>query len=89
MPRFGRRVVFTRFVPPRAVEGSWAAYYQRWEFAAASANAEQLQLVPPWRGSERVARACSYESNLTMKARAIGSPSFVAMRAGPAMIFAP
>jgi nicotinamidase-related amidase len=54
VPRFGQRVVFTRFVPPRAVEGSWAAYYQRWEFAAAPANAEQWQLVPPWRGSERV-----------------------------------
>jgi nicotinamidase-related amidase len=54
VPRFGRRVVFTRFVPPRVIEGSWADYYRRWEFAAAPANAEQWQLVPPWRGNERV-----------------------------------
>jgi len=54
VPRFGRRVAFTRFVPPRAIEGSWADYYRRWDFAAAPASAELWQLVPPWRGAERV-----------------------------------
>jgi nicotinamidase-related amidase len=54
VPRFGQRVVFTRFVPPRAIEGSWADYYRRWEFAAAPENAELWQLIPPWRGHERI-----------------------------------
>jgi nicotinamidase-related amidase len=54
LPRFGRRVIFTRFVPPRAIEGSWADYYRRWDFAAAPANAELWQIVPPWRGSEHI-----------------------------------
>jgi nicotinamidase-related amidase len=54
VPLFGQRVAFTRFVPPRAIEGSWADYYRRWDFAATPASAEQWQLVPPWRGAERV-----------------------------------
>jgi nicotinamidase-related amidase len=54
VPRFGRRVAFTRFVPPSAIEGSWADYYRRWNFAADPANAELWQLVPPWRGYERI-----------------------------------
>ncbi len=54
VPRFGRRVAFTRFVPPSAIEGSWADYYRRWNFAAEPANAELWQLVPPWRGYERI-----------------------------------
>lgn len=51
-PRFGPRVLFTRFVPPRVIEGSWAEYYRRWEFAAAPASAPLWRLVPPWRGAE-------------------------------------
>jgi nicotinamidase-related amidase len=51
LPRFAPRVVFTRFVPPETIDGSWTAYYRRWEFATAPAHAEQWQLVPPWRGS--------------------------------------
>lgn len=52
IPRFTPRVVFTRFVPPGTICGSWAAYYQRWAFATAPVYAEQWQLVPPWRGGE-------------------------------------
>ena len=54
VPRFAPRVVFTRFVPPRAIEGSWVEYYRRWEFATVPADAEQWQLVPPWRGNENL-----------------------------------
>ena len=52
IPRFAPRVVFTRFIPPHPITGSWAAYYQRWEFANAPAHAEQWQIVSPWRGAE-------------------------------------
>jgi nicotinamidase-related amidase len=52
MPRFGRRVLFTRFIPPLVIEGSWADYYRRWDFAAVSASAPLWELAPPWRGAE-------------------------------------
>lgn len=52
VPRFGSRVLFTRFIPPLVIEGSWAEYYRRWDFAAAPASARLWELVPPWRGAE-------------------------------------
>ncbi len=55
LPRFGRRTVFTRFVPPRRIEGSWRAYYQRWGFAAAAAASDPLwALADPWAGQGSV-----------------------------------
>jgi nicotinamidase-related amidase len=55
VPAFGERVVFTRFVPPRLVEGSWQAYYRRWAFAVRE-DAETLwDVVDPWRDAPSVA----------------------------------
>ena len=45
---FGSRVVFTRFVPPKAPSGSWRSYYAKWPFAI-QAEADWLwALDPPW-----------------------------------------
>lgn len=54
VPMFGDRVVFTRFVPPSAVEGSWEAYYRKWPFATGPAVADLWDLVPPWHGRPSV-----------------------------------
>jgi len=32
-PRFGERVIVTRWLPGRARVGSWRAYFRRWQFA--------------------------------------------------------
>lgn len=48
LPLFGERVVFTRFVPPAAIEGSWEAYYRKWQFAMAPDAAALWTLVAPW-----------------------------------------
>ena len=36
LPCFPGRTVFTRFIPPSTVMGSWVAYYAKWPFAAAA-----------------------------------------------------
>ena len=33
LPRFGNRVVFTRFVAPDKPAGAWRPYYEQWPFA--------------------------------------------------------
>jgi nicotinamidase-related amidase len=48
LPLFGERVVFTRFVPPEVIEGSWEAYYRRWPFATKPDAAAMWALVTPW-----------------------------------------
>jgi nicotinamidase-related amidase len=48
VPQFGSRVVFTRFVPPRAPEGSWRAYYDKWGFAAGTHESSLWSVVEPW-----------------------------------------
>jgi len=48
LPRFGPRVIFTRFVPPRDPPGSWHDYYGRWAFALAPEHAGLWDLVAPW-----------------------------------------
>ena len=45
---FGDRVVFTRFVPPRAVEGSWRSYYEKWRFALGSHDSDLWSVIEPW-----------------------------------------
>ena len=47
-PRFGARVVFTRFVPPSKAEGSWRLYYKRWRFAAGTRDSERWSIIEPW-----------------------------------------
>jgi nicotinamidase-related amidase len=49
LPLFGERVVFTRFVPPAVIEGSWGAYYRKWPFAMEPDAAAMWALAAPWR----------------------------------------
>lgn len=42
----GRRTVLTRWVPPSAPRGSWAAYLQAWPFADVPPGDPLLDLVP-------------------------------------------
>ncbi len=46
--RFGERVIFTRFVPPTAPDGSWRRYYEKWPFALQPEAAWLWNLDPPW-----------------------------------------
>ena len=46
--RFGPRAVFTRFVPPRDVVGSWRSYCERWRFAAGTHDSDLWSLIEPW-----------------------------------------
>src|SRR2546425_12852065 len=55
VPAFGDRVIFTRFVPPRLVEGSWQAYYRRWAFAVRDQAAALWEVIEPWRDAPSVA----------------------------------
>ncbi len=48
LPIFGARARFTRFVPPRAITGSWDAYYQKWPFARDTQGHAMWSLVAPW-----------------------------------------
>lgn len=54
LPLFGERVCFTRFVPPARIEGSWAAYYAKWRFAAVRDDAALWALVAPWQDQASV-----------------------------------
>jgi len=44
-PRFGERVIVTRWLPGRKV-GSWKAYFKRWEFADRPPSDPMFDLVP-------------------------------------------
>jgi nicotinamidase-related amidase len=48
LPLFGKRVIFTRFIPPEHIDGSWDAYYRKWEFATDRTDARLWRLVVPW-----------------------------------------
>ena len=48
VPLFGQRVIFTRFIPPERVEGSWDHYYRKWAFATDRHDAALWSLVAPW-----------------------------------------
>ncbi|MCL2465463.1 MAG: cysteine hydrolase [Micrococcales bacterium] len=45
-PRFGERVIVTRFVPGKVHVGSWRAYFKHWDFADLPATDPMYQLVP-------------------------------------------
>ena len=55
VPLFGRRVIFTRFVPPAQPTGSWVQYYERWPFARDPASDWLWQLLPRWADRASVA----------------------------------
>jgi nicotinamidase-related amidase len=45
----GDRVVFTRFMPPAEVDGSWRSYYELWPEVLEPNRAAWFQLAEPWR----------------------------------------
>lgn len=61
IPHFGSRVIFTRFVPPRDIEGSWRAYYEKWPFAAGTHDSDLWSVIDPWK------RAASISSHTFSK----------------------
>lgn len=52
LPRFGDRVVFTRFVAPSTPTGAWIDYYEKWPFALVS-DADPLYDLSPEFASNR------------------------------------
>lgn len=55
VPLFGERVLFTRFVPPDPVSGSWQAYYAKWDFATEASSAWLWDLDTAFEGRLTVA----------------------------------
>ncbi len=55
VPLYGERVVFTRFVPPARLDGSWHAYYRKWPFALEEGSSWLWDVVEPWRAHRSVA----------------------------------
>jgi nicotinamidase-related amidase len=55
VPLFGERVVFTRFVPPEQIEGSWQVYYEKWPFAVGTQGDRLWDVVEPWSGRRSIA----------------------------------
>lgn len=51
---FGDRFVFTRFVLPDRIEGSWKPYYETWAEVTRPERSEWFALAEPW-GSEGLA----------------------------------
>lgn len=49
-PRFGERVLVTRWLPAAERPGSWQAYFERWPFADRSPDDPLFNLVPAARG---------------------------------------
>jgi len=45
-PRFGDRVIVTRWLPGKLRVGSWRAYFKRWEFADRPPTDPMFNLVP-------------------------------------------
>jgi nicotinamidase-related amidase len=45
---FGERAVFTRFVVPDVLVGSWRDYYREWSFVLEPDGERLLELAPPW-----------------------------------------
>jgi nicotinamidase-related amidase len=45
----GDRTVFTRFVLPDRIEGSWAPYYVTWDEVTQPGRAAWFELAEPWR----------------------------------------
>jgi nicotinamidase-related amidase len=49
LEKAGDRVVFTRFVPPTRVDGSWRSYYDMWPEVLDPNRAAWFELAEPWR----------------------------------------
>ena len=54
LPRFGERVVTTRFVAPAEPSGAWVPYYREWPFALVPDEDPLYELVPGFEGHRTV-----------------------------------
>ncbi|NQX15018.1 isochorismatase family protein [Rathayibacter sp. VKM Ac-2857] len=54
LPRFGERVVTTRFVAPAEPRGSWVPYYREWPFALVPDDDPLYALVPGFEGHRTI-----------------------------------
>lgn len=72
VPLFGDRVLFTRFVPPSPVDGSWRHYYAKWAFAT-EADADRLWALEERWGERRTIASHTF-SKWTAETRAILGP---------------
>lgn len=68
---FGAHVLFTRFVPPDPVTGSWKPYYEKWDFAIGPDATSLWQLAAPWTDRPSVA---SHRFSKWLEARAVLGP---------------
>ena len=50
VPLYGDRIIFTRFVPPQELFGSWVDYYRRWDFALNPSSDWLWDLSDEWKG---------------------------------------
>lgn len=55
VPLYGEHVVFTRFVPPARLSGSWHAYYRKWPFALNEEASWLWDVAEPWKAHRSVA----------------------------------
>ncbi len=54
VPHFESRVIFTRFVPPHEIGGSWSNYYEKWDFAVGTRDSELWSVIEPWRDRKSI-----------------------------------
>lgn len=52
---FGDHALFTRFVPPHPMTGSWKTYYDKWNFAIRPEVETLWQVAAPWTDRRSVA----------------------------------
>lgn len=72
VPLFANRVLFTRFVPPADITGSWRPYYDRWDFATKPSADWLWPVSEPW--SDRPSIASHTFAKWTAEARAFFGP---------------
>lgn len=72
VPLFGDRVLFSRFVPPAEVTGSWVPYYEKWPFALTPDSAWLWAVDEPWKAHKTIA---SHRFSKWREARALMGPA--------------
>lgn len=77
LPLFGEQVIFTRFVPPELVEGSWDAYYRKWAFATDRNDAILWSLVAPWQSRPTLDTHCFSKWGVDLQRMAGRTPKLV------------
>jgi len=75
-PRFGHRVLVTRWLPDPDPKGSWATYFERWPFAAGPGDAPLFDLMPEAQGLSRYPTLdCTTFSKWGLKLQSLAGPT--------------